>query len=60
MLGEAGVAVTVLDPAGKVQVRGEYWDAIAPPGAHLEPGSKVRITAVQGLQLAVKPDQSGE
>jgi membrane-bound serine protease (ClpP class) len=60
MLGEAGVAVTVLDPAGKVQVRGEYWDAVAPPGAHLEPGSKVRITAVQGLQLAVKPDQSGE
>jgi membrane-bound serine protease (ClpP class) len=60
MLGEAGVAVTALDPAGKVQVRGEYWDAVAPPGAHLEPGSKVRITAVQGLQLAVKPDQSGE
>jgi membrane-bound serine protease (ClpP class) len=60
MLGEAGVAVTALDPAGKVQVRGEYWDAVAPPGAHLEPGSKVRITAVQGLQLAVKPDSSGE
>jgi len=60
MLGEAGVAITVLAPAGKVQVHGEYWDAIAPPGARVEPGSKVRVTSVQGLQLAVKPDPSGE
>jgi membrane-bound serine protease (ClpP class) len=60
MLGEAGVVVTALAPAGKVKVRGEYWDAVAPPGAHLEPGAKVRITAVEGLQLAVKPDSSGE
>ena len=60
MLGEAGVAITLLAPTGKVRVRGEYWDATAPPGTHLEPGSKVRITAVDGLQLAVKPDSSGE
>jgi membrane-bound serine protease (ClpP class) len=60
MLGEAGVAITLLAPAGKVQVRGEYWDAVAPPGTHLEPGSKVRITAIDGLRLAVKPDTSGE
>ncbi len=60
MLGEAGVAITLLAPAGKVRVRGEYWDAVAPPGTHLEPGSKVRITAIDGLQLAVKPDMSGE
>lgn len=60
MLGEAGIVITPLAPAGKVQVRGEYWDAVAPPGAHLEPGSKIRITAIEGLQLAVKPDPSGE
>lgn len=60
MLGEPGVVITALAPAGKVRVRGEYWDAVAPPGAHLEPGSKIRITAIQGLQLAVKPDPSGE
>jgi len=60
MLGEPGVVITALAPAGKVRVRGEYWDAVAPPGAHLEPGSKIRITAVEGLQLAVKPDPSGE
>ena len=60
MLGEAGVAITELAPTGKVRVHGEYWDAIAPPGARVEPGSKVRVTSVQGLQLAVKPDSSGE
>jgi len=60
MLGEPGVVITALAPAGKVRVRGEYWDAVGPPGAHLEPGAKIRITAVEGLQLAVKPDPSGE
>jgi len=40
MLGEEAVAVTALAPIGKVRVRGEYWNAVAPPGAHLEPGSK--------------------
>jgi membrane-bound serine protease (ClpP class) len=60
MLGEPGVVITALAPAGKVRVRGEYWDAVGPPGAHLEPGSRIRITAVEGLQLAVKPDPSGE
>src|SRR6266852_725239 len=60
MLGEAGVAITELAPAGKVRVHGEYWDAVAPPGARVEPGSKVRVTSVHGLQLAVKPDPSGE
>src|SRR6266446_255728 len=41
MLGEAGVAVTALDPAGKIKVHGEYWDAVAPAGAHVEPGARV-------------------
>ena len=57
MLGESAVAVTALAPFGKVRVRGEYWDAIAPPGTQVEPGARVRITAVQGLQLNVKPDR---
>jgi membrane-bound serine protease (ClpP class) len=60
MLGEVAVAVTALNPAGKVRVRGEYWDAVAPPGSLVEPGEKVRITSVQGLQLKVQPDPSGE
>jgi len=38
--------------AGKIKVRGKYWDAVAPAGAHVEPGAKVSITAINGLQLA--------
>ena len=60
MLGEVGVAVTTLAPEGKIRVRGEYWDAVAPPGARVDPGARVRVTAIQGLQLNVKPDSSGE
>jgi membrane-bound serine protease (ClpP class) len=60
MLGESGVAVTLLAPEGKVQVHGEYWDAVAPKGAPVEPGAKVRVIGIQGLQLAVKPDSPGE
>jgi len=46
--------------AGKIKVRGKYWDAVAPADAHVEPGAKVRITAINGFQLAVKPDSTGE
>jgi membrane-bound serine protease (ClpP class) len=60
MLGEAAIVVTALDPAGKVRVRGEYWDASGPAGARLDPGARVRITAVDGLHLAVKPETRGE
>jgi membrane-bound serine protease (ClpP class) len=56
MLGELGVAITALNPVGKVRVRGEYWNAVAPPGAPVEPGAKVRITAIEGLELSVQPE----
>lgn len=58
MLGELGIAVTALAPAGKVKVRGEYWDAVA--SSPVELGKTVRVTAVQGLRLRVKPESSGE
>jgi membrane-bound serine protease (ClpP class) len=60
MIGEEGVAITQLAPEGKVQVHGEYWNAVARNGAPVEPGAKVRVIGIQGLQLAVKPDPSGE
>jgi membrane-bound serine protease (ClpP class) len=58
MLGEAGVVLTALAPAGKIMVRGEYWDATAPAGSTIEPGAKVRVTGVKGLKLDVQPDSS--
>lgn len=53
MIGEIGVARTGLAPEGQVQVRGEYWDAVA--DVHISPGSRVRVKAVEGLKLRVEP-----
>jgi membrane-bound serine protease (ClpP class) len=55
MLDEIGVAVTGLDPAGKVFVHGEYWNAEAP--APVAAGVQVRVKAVEGMTLRVEPLQ---
>jgi membrane-bound serine protease (ClpP class) len=55
MLGEIGVARTPLQPSGKVFVRGEYWDAESQ--CPVAEGASVRIVAVEGLKLRVKPFQ---
>lgn len=53
MIGELGSALTALEPAGKVFVHGEYWDAVAtrPVAA----GARVRVTAMEKLKLTVEP-----
>jgi membrane-bound serine protease (ClpP class) len=53
MIGEIGVASTELAPDGMVFVHGEYWKATAP--APLPPGTRVRVTGIQGLRLSVEP-----
>jgi membrane-bound serine protease (ClpP class) len=53
MIGETGVAASALQPDGMVFVRGEYWTAISP--APLPAGSRVRVTAIDGLRLTVEP-----
>jgi membrane-bound serine protease (ClpP class) len=55
MLGAIGVARTPLQPAGKVFVRGEYWDAESP--CPVAEGAAVRIVAVEGMKLRVNPFQ---
>jgi membrane-bound serine protease (ClpP class) len=53
MVGEVGQAVTALEPAGKVFVHGEYWEATA-----IRPvpqGATVRVLAVKGSKLEVEP-----
>ena len=52
MIGELGIARTALEPEGQVQVRGEYWDAIAP--FSIPAGSHVRVKGVAGLKLKVE------
>ena len=53
MVGEIGVARTALDPAGKVFVHGELWNAVA-KGAVAE-GARVRVRSVEGLHVMVEP-----
>ena len=53
MQGETGVAHTALNPAGKVFMHGEFWDAVS---SHpVEAGAPVKVTAVEGLVLKVEP-----
>jgi membrane-bound serine protease (ClpP class) len=53
MIDEIGQALTALDPAGKVFVRGEYWDAVAT--APVAEGSRIRVVALDGMRLRVEP-----
>jgi membrane-bound serine protease (ClpP class) len=58
MPGRLGVVVSELNPAGRVRVQGEYWDAVA--GTRIGPNERVRVTAVEGLTLRVEPANEGE
>jgi membrane-bound serine protease (ClpP class) len=52
MIGLVGVAKTGLSPRGQIAVRGELWEAMSEEP--VEVGSKVEVTAVEGLTLHVK------
>ena len=53
MVGERGIALSDLNPAGKVLVHGTYWDATAEEFiAKHEP---VEVVRVDNLQLIVRP-----
>ncbi len=59
MIGEIGTAVTPLAPDGKVFVRGEYWNALAP--AQVAAGGQVRVVGMDQLKLKVEalPPRNG-
>lgn len=52
MIGEIGVARTMLQPEGKVFVHGELWNATA--SKDIAAGTRVRIRAVEGLRVVVE------
>ena len=54
MIGSVGKVTSSLAPgaAGKIFIRGEYWNARA--AEPLEEGSSVEVLAVEGLQLRVR------
>lgn len=52
MIGETGVARTALEPAGKVFVHGELWDAVA--ASPISAGARIRVVKVRDLTLEVE------
>ena len=57
MVGSVGEVVTALDPEGRVDIRGEYWNAVA--SVPVPRGSRVRVVRARGLLLEVEPMPPG-
>lgn len=53
MLGKMGVAYTMLRPAGKVEIDGEVFDAVARTG-YIEKGEPVIVIKYENAQLIVR------
>jgi membrane-bound serine protease (ClpP class) len=58
LVGEVGLAKTVLDPHGKVFVHGELWNAVC--RTPVTAGARVRVVNVTGLTLEVEPVEPDE
>ena len=54
LIGERGVALTDLTPAGQVRVDLEDWSAVAVEG-EIRAGDPVRVTGIAGVRLQVAP-----
>ncbi len=52
-IGTEGTAHTMLRPAGKAEVSGQILDVVT-QGDFIDPGSKVRVIAVDGLRVVVE------
>ena len=55
MLDRVGIVKERLDPAGKIFIRGEWWDAQVEGDQPVEVGSRVVTTRMIGLKLLVRP-----
>ncbi|HPS84912.1 MAG TPA: NfeD family protein, partial [Bacteroidales bacterium] len=53
LVGKTGVALTILRPAGKIEIDGEQYDATAQIG-YIEKGENIRIVAYENMQLIVR------
>ncbi len=55
LLGATGVAETDLRPAGRAKIGGEHLDVVAE--GFVTPGTKVRVVAVRGNVIVVRPEK---
>lgn len=53
MIGETGVAYSILRPGGKIMIKNMVYDAIAESG-YIEKGESVRVVSYQSAQLIVR------
>jgi membrane-bound serine protease (ClpP class) len=58
MLNESGVVIEAVgpDPGGRVSTHGEVWSATAPEP--IQPGTRVRVVAIDGMTLTVSHERS--
>jgi membrane-bound serine protease (ClpP class) len=56
LIGQVGQSASILDPRGKVFVRGEYWNVEVADlkAAPIQEGEAVQVVAVDGLTLQVR------
>lgn len=61
LVGARAEARTSLDPDGQVWIAGAIWRArLSGDGGPLRPGDRVRVEAVDGLTLMVRPEPPSE
>ena len=53
LVGDAGIAKTVLEPRGTVQIASELWSAESDSGDTIAAGEEVIVSEVEGLTLKV-------
>ncbi|RME93081.1 MAG: hypothetical protein D6766_08830 [Verrucomicrobia bacterium] len=54
LLGREGVALTPLRPSGMAEIDGRRVDVVT-EGGLIEPGTRVKVVAVEGLRVVVRP-----
>jgi membrane-bound serine protease (ClpP class) len=57
MIGKTGVSIETLNPLGRVMLQGEIWNAASVSG-EIDKGEKIRVVAIEHLQLQVEPVDS--
>jgi membrane-bound serine protease (ClpP class) len=56
LVGEHGVADSHLRPSGRARIAGEEHDVVSEAG-YVEKGGAVRVVAVRGSTVVVRPEQ---
>jgi membrane-bound serine protease (ClpP class) len=54
LLGESGVAITALRPAGTAMIAGQRVDVVT-EGGFVEKGQSVKVVSIEGLRVVVRP-----